>query len=99
MWRLRVWFEDYIWYRLFPMDETPRIVMTGSELKAARQKLKLSAGAMSKLLFATVAQYQKWEKNGLHGPHDEEGPASVLVSMLVRLKEMQELLGYHGPIQ
>lgn len=102
-WNVRIRFIDEIWTPLFPPDETPKLKMSGALLKFHRQNFGLTPKAMATMLHVSVSQYKQWEINGLHGPHDTEGPASVIVRVIVNIleemkdkKEMLDIFGYKG---
>ncbi len=94
---IRIWFADNVWSKLYQPIELPKIVMSGTALKARREQLGLSIKSMAKILCVDVTVYKAWELNGLRAPHDTEGPASRLVEILIMTKETQEILGYNGP--
>lgn len=98
---IRIWFMDNIWDRLFPPDATPRLIMTGRELQRHRLGMELTKKQMAKLLHTSLYQYLEWENSGLRAPHDTEGPATVMIKLVQKLradidesKELLEELGY-----
>lgn len=105
MWRLRIWFMDNVWDRLFPADETPKLVISAYNLRSYRRDFGLSIGAMAKLLCVSEKAYKNWEHHGLHAPDDVEGPASVVINVILKIqehikeyKEILDILGYKGKI-
>jgi len=81
--------------------------MSAKELKLNRKKLGLTFKTMAKILCTSIEKYKLWEKNGLHAPHDTEGPAVRLIQLLTYVptkevkpaeaKMMRIELGYNGP--
>jgi len=100
MWRIRIWFMDNVWDRLFPPDETLRMIMDPKDFKLHRKKLGLTHKGMAELLHVPVKSIKNYEHHGMYGP-GADGPNYVLLRVLVKTitesEEIQDMLGYKGP--
>ena len=102
-WNVRINFIDNVWWPLFGKEKTPKIEMTGEQLREARQEFGLGSKAMAKLIGVSLPEYRRLEEVGLLAPHDTQGPAIRIIQMVRYLrkkvtenKRMLDMLGYKG---
>ncbi len=102
-WNVRINFIDNVWWPLFGKEEKPTIKMTGENLKAHRKRFGLSPSQMADMFYVSRAEYLQFEKVGLLGPHDTQGPISRMVLLIsfvlderAEYKKMLDTLGYKG---